>query len=229
MTIGSAMEEYNNSYKKLENNQWKQLFPDHLKNYALDGGKCICIIVSPDEYLSEDKYIYPIFIEKTDDIFNWNKENKYHIFSKTYDINIYIFNTMMPTKNINNKYICYDTKYITTNNDDIFTDYFYNKMKIMLCNIKGYFTCFSFAVFDSMTEYSYTIKNYKMFKELLEIKKKNIIFAEWTYKIDNYMVKIINNRTYIAYDHLMKYDKNASILIIENDKLIILPLFSEFY
>jgi hypothetical protein len=221
VTIGSAAEEEYNSLGTNIKYQWKQLFPDHLMDYVMEypDKKLINIIISPDKsFKNDDSYKNPLFIKMTNDILIWtNVVNDDHIIYKceNHDIEIHIFNTMMPTvQETNNEIIKnlqktipseYDflKKYIQTINDVIFTNNFYKELeKIMQ---KTTMTIFSFAVFNQRTSKSSNI-NYIMFEEIKRITEgnKNVILAEWTYDMDNYNVKVNGKLEYITYASVFK-------------------------
>jgi hypothetical protein len=247
LTIGSAMEEYNNTCKPFQSNfesQWKQLFPDHIFEYVVNGGTCLLFIISPDESFSQKKFIEPVFLQKTNHIFKWNNIGNYY-YSDLYNIKIYIFNTMMPTNNKKYIYISPEIfseelsrKYTTTKEDILFVNLFYKSIELFFHKIlsnMGNITCFSFAVFHKSTDYSHLICNYAMFSEILEIGKKynKIVFAEWRYVPEKYVLIFVgNNMGFITYNHT-KLDQELGvnwfnfklkIIKIIDDKLLFIPL-----
>ena len=213
LTIGACMEEYLQqsfrlpSTKNQYNFQWQQLFPDHLKQHALFGGKVIHIIVSPTKSFNIYEYIEPLFVAETSE-FEWITlvtNDEILIRSRTYDIQIYIYCTMMPCIDNRNKYIR-DTiqKNISTGHDYVTkitqTDYdvdyiikFYNDMKKLFSDIQqnnGIITCFSFAVFCNGGNKSH-IKNFVMFKQLvthIDWNNINMYIGEWSFYNGNYMI-----------------------------------------
>ena len=62
--IGSAMEEYYNYMKRPIDLQYRQLFPIHIENFidTYPNNNVKIIIISPDVFFSDDKYVEPTFI-----------------------------------------------------------------------------------------------------------------------------------------------------------------------
>ena len=69
-----------------------------------NGIKIVHFIVSPTRTFSLDNWIDPLFVKYTMDEFDWiiTKNDVITITSRTYDVTIYIFCTMMPTVDRNN-------------------------------------------------------------------------------------------------------------------------------
>jgi hypothetical protein len=213
LTIGACMEEYLQqsfrlpSTKNQYNFQWQQLFPDHLKQHALFGGKVIHIIVSPTKSFNIYEYIEPLFVAETSE-FEWITlvtNDEILIRSRTYDIQIYIYCTMMPCIDDRNKQIRdilqknistehdYVTKITQTEYDVDYIIKFYNDMKNLFSDIRqnnGIITCFSFAVFCNGGNKSH-IKNFVMFKQLvthIDWNNINMYIGEWSFYNGNYMI-----------------------------------------
>jgi hypothetical protein len=211
--------------------QWKQLFPDHFYDAIMNEYPIVSIIVAPNEGFNynSDNFKIPTFVKKTNELFKWkNKENN-HFYSEEFDINIYIFYTMFPTKNtLINQEVSSD--FITTTTDIDFVLKFYNTLENCFKNIiknNGCVSCFSFAVFNSETDNS-KIQNFEMFRELRELKLKipSLFLAEWNFKFDNYLMKEIsnfpyfnNNNNYFTYQ---EFDTKYKILKIKENKFILI-------
>lgn len=120
ITIGAAMEEaYDNDIYTSYNNQWTQLFPEHLFRLIINNlntqqqntqqqiykREIIHYIISPNESFNPDNIKFPRFIRETAFLqWEYNKE-KIYFYSKIYPIKVYIFNTMMPTIDVRNDII----------------------------------------------------------------------------------------------------------------------------
>ena len=243
LTIGACMEEYlqqsytsSSSELPLAENrykfQWQQLFPDHLKQHALSGGKVIHVIVSPTKSFNMHEYEEPLFVAETLE-FDWIKlvtNDEISIHSRIYDIQIYIYCTMMPCIDNRNKYIR-DTiqKNISTGHDYVTkitqTDYdvdyiikFYNDMKKLFSDIQqnnGIITCFSFAVFCNGGNKSH-IKNFVMFEQLvthIDWNNINMYIGEWSFYSGSYMIvpyKKCKLYDYIGYADITTVTKSAT-------------------
>lgn len=218
---GAAMEEYliMNDRDKRFDFQWQQLLPNHVREFAIRGGTVIQFIISPNISFSRASWIEPAFIKHTPE-FNWKyypSENKF--ISQTYDVTIFIFNTMMPTIDLRNEAYCERfsdpvrwsdeftrerlKQYKQTEIDRMLTNQFYENLGDAVLSVKsngGCITFLSFAVFNEDTNNSY-IKKYEMFKEIKSI-AFNII-AEWVFTKGSYcVIPIHNSSMLISYvDH----------------------------
>lgn len=211
INIGAAMEEVpdHSHYEKYDH--WMQLFPYHLQTFILGEGnmniETHIIIVSPNESFSNERYEDPVFIKKTNEIFDWiKKENKKYISSK-YPVTINIFQTMFPHNDQQRNKILMDfiskrrhelIEYVPwidnleqTSNDVSFIEEFYKQFGKFLDHIndnKGIVICFSFAVFNEVTDYKIH-NNYAMISEIkrfftVDNFNKRMLF-EWKFRFDS--------------------------------------------
>jgi|688.fasta_scaffold283508_1 hypothetical protein len=248
LTIGAAMEEYIIENDSNYTFQWRQLFPVHLEKFATENPdiQIIHLIISPNESFSDKKYFTPKFVSNSKKI-KFIETNKREFISSTHNIITKIFYTMMPTIQ-NNSYIIENLKekfkstdliidfdnYKQIKYDSDFTINFYKTLNILFNKIKSYggiISIFSFAVFNCDTNLA-SIKNFIMFKELLDIISKDdpsIILAEWIFRFGFYCIipysKITNKYmiVYISQDdftfdiegvyqiYIKKYDKGFFI------------------
>ena len=215
ITIGATIEEGMNMcpehYSKYDY-QYQQLFPSHIRHFALSGGKVISFIIAPNASFGED-FIEPQFIKKTKE-FCWRKTNMIYI-SEKYNCEIHIFNTMMPcidTKRNNEFFNRFaETKidvdisvYRQTKYDVDFIQNFYNTLENTIEHINdnfGLVSCFSFAVFNKETSPHRNLNNFIMFRKMLDIMKlnKTNIVAEWVFFDGNYLMTCLNNSKTISY------------------------------
>jgi hypothetical protein len=223
MTIGSAAEEEYNSLRSDIKHQWKQLFPDHLMDYIMEypDNRITGIIVSPDRTFKIGEHFRdPLFIAQTNDILVWELDQTDHVIYKcvNYNMEIHIFNTMMPTVQEKNNEIIDSfkrtlssetellNKYVQTIEDKLFVTYFYGILDELVSKIKT-MTIFSFAVFNNRTDKS-SNNNYKMFEEIKTLSNiknnKKLILAEWEYDIHNYNLKVIGKLEFITYASIFK-------------------------
>ncbi|QKF93617.1 hypothetical protein QKU48_gp0159 [Fadolivirus algeromassiliense] len=252
LCIGAAFEEiaeaedYANIYTKYS--QWRQLFPDHVEKFAIEqnGPVRICII-SPNTTFELDNFKDPLFIKYTNSTFNWERTSDLTYISKSFDIIVNIFCTMMPhnDQKRNNNIMSYIKKnkiyeminwVLTleqTEQDIQFINIFYNKLKILFDIINQYngiITCFSFAVFNEATDY-YRYNEYEMFSEIKELfgyEYNNRLLCRWIFEFEHQIMKVYNNKTFnkIVYVNIIEYlGKNRTQEYISfgnyNDKNII--------
>jgi hypothetical protein len=235
ITIGGAMEEvYNFEPDTILKypDQWEQLFPYHVREFAKMGNKVLCYIISPNETFSiiEEKFKEPLFISMCPDFDFVKKDNSY--VSNKYDCQINIYYTMMPHidpknnlkhKNIiknfqNNMKMEYINKFKQTEYDIIFTNKFYKTLKKVINkidSIDGIVSCFSFAVFNINTYYG-RMSNYPLFNEIINcfnLSNKQIL-AEWTFSYNCYSVYDYFRQKIITY---ICNVKDTQIMIGEDD------------
>lgn len=257
LTIGATMEEvlqFQEGRSFLF--QWRQLFPDHLLCHAKSGGKVIHIIVSPTPSFDitessinilegGDDIVTPIskprFVKETPE-FEWEISGNI-ITSKTYDIQVIICYTMMPTVDIRNNFIhtylttkpelqIYADLILQTECDILFVSEFYKSLDSLVNNIikhGGVATCFSFAVFNENTKKK-TVRDYNMFKEIQNCfsykKHQNVLLAEWMFMHGCYIV-ILPTASYttIKYINFPDDDKqNKRIVLTSNENSLFLLL-----
>jgi len=225
--------------------QYQQLFPDHVKDFAISGGQVVSFIIAPNRTFSKDEFRDPLFIEYTNDEFDWHRNDMVYK-SRKYKCIIYIFYTMMPTIDIirNNKFFSkrnspYLEIFRQTKYDNKFTYDFYNNLDYTLSRIINYgglTTCYSFAVFNQNNEFR-DINRFMMFKELLSVLKKDIrnVVAEWIFYDDNVCVHSLNHLKLIRYiDDVYKREIDVDEdevksykLMIKNNNEDLIPNFME--
>ena len=238
LTIGAPMEELDKKTFDNENASFQmyQLVPDHLITTADMGVDVLCIIVCPN------KIIEPLFMRYTEDYVKIDDMNYKHI---DLPITIKIYQTMMPTKDKkrNDKYItnfinnninehinnCVDI-YTQTNNDRLFVDMFYTRLKNTMTHItnnNGFNSCFSFAVFNNK-RIRQKYNKCRMFKELYYCYKnhKEAILCEWVFGYKYYVVyDLLNDNfaiSFVPLDIVIMTDPHANcnfLVPILNDKL----------
>lgn len=239
LTIGACMEEY----LTLENNkdllfQWQQLLPIHLRESAKNGTKVINLIVSPTKTFSISEWNVPLFVQQTNEEFDWsiNISEIIIIKSKKYDITNYIFCTMMPAidKRNDSLFKKYDetqkNKFYAnlikqTDADKNYIINFYNNLKFLIdtiVNCNGITTCFSFAVFNDETSKA-RYNNFSMFTEILNCFDNNnfpnMLIGEWVFIESCYIINLYNTNEHISYiDINDKYIKKL-IIFSYDDKL----------
>jgi hypothetical protein len=229
ITIGAAMEELINLKDSNDTNkQWQQLFPQHLRNLVEENTdtKIIHLIISPNESFSDSCYKDPKFISESKNM-KWKKNKNRWYSSEKYNMDVYIFHTMMPHVDNRNSIIieklsaldfAYMARFKQTDKDVTFTNNFYDEFDKMVKNIiknNGIVTCFSFAVFNFDTVNS-NINNYEMFKEITKIFDKNTentLLCEWIYKTKNYIMVQYKNKILLSYAH-SSYDAKIKFINI---------------
>ena len=236
LTIGCAMEEYFNYTSDKHTFQWQQLFPIHLRTLATKGYKIVHYIVAPNPKFGSNNTCEPLFIQYTNDVFNWNLVGDRHYTSLNYDFNIYIYYTMMPHVDSRNTRIINQMKairlktqsddpitneknYLQTQKDISFTTTFYSKLKDIyenICSNDNFVTCFSFAVFNALTNRSH-LKDFVMFSEIKNAipNTTKSLLTEWTYYANNYVMD--NNISYINYNE----SASGLFISIENDIIVL--------
>jgi hypothetical protein len=214
LTIGAAMEEVIDALEYDVKQQWRQLLPQHVDIWAAyaNGLPIDIVIVSPNVSFSDEEYIDPIFISKTQEKYEWIKIENRKYKSEKFNINIDIFCTMFPhidprnniliEKAINIKNIDQYYPYIDdarqTDKDKIFVNKFYKNLDTLFCKIKekqGIVTCFSFAVFNNKSCFN----KYNDYKMISEIKKlfdmfdiETSLLCEWVHDINNTNMLVYN-------------------------------------
>lgn len=256
LTIGAPIEEYFNLFDSSGNNissmafQWQQLFPDHLIKYAKNGGNIIHIIISPTLTFDVKNWKNPSFLNFTKE-FMWKItifDYFVHIISSVYNVEFFVFYTMMPTIDERNKKIYnnlldkslkfpelqkYANNIIQTNDDIQFISSFYDDLGNLfrtICDNGGTTTCFSFAVFNDDTE-KRTLNNYVMFKEIVKCfnwnnYKKVSLLAEWKFMYFCYTVS-----TYCYDNSEKKLNNNETISYVtpQDNKFIDSYLITVYY
>lgn len=222
ITIGAAMEEYvttrATNYEDFKW-QWQQLFPVHLRDYLKSGKGVRHLIISPNRSFDPETYETPAFIKYTNDEYKWELHGDRQYYSTTYDCIVYIFCTMMPhidsrnssivakMESVYNKIkstgetdIPFDPKlYQQTKYDVEFITHFYTNLKLLAqtyLDTGGFVTCFSFAVFNTMTDRG-DLNKFIMFSEItsLLIDTKKCVLAEWVYVPTNYLMSSSLSKT----------------------------------
>jgi hypothetical protein len=216
--------------------QYQQLSPYHITNYLIKGGSVIHFIISPNNSFNtidsvdySSSFSEPFFIKLTKTQFDWgdpviSSDGMINYSSKKYDYNIFIFCTMMPSIDPQNKSIIDRVSskgefmkekimpYIQTEIDKVFVNQFYIDLQKLITNVVsfgGIFICFSFVVFNELTDNS-KYKNYALFSEIKNLfttHPKSTILAEWTFRRGVYLMK-----------HFKGYDSSGTISI--SDKYI---------
>ncbi len=237
--IGAAMEEVigHNSYEK--HYQWKQLFPDHLQNFILNNkdSDTQLIIISPNDTFSDDNYKDPVFISRTDELFDWTKIENRKYTSTKYNVTVNIFCTMMPhddstrnkllmTQLKRKKELCEYFSWLSqleqTRDDLEFTNIFYKvfgKFLDSVNNNHGIISCFSFAVFNEVTEFR-KYNNYAMFSEIKKLfsdDATNRLLLEWCFRVDSTEMKFFSKK---GYDIRISYNDNTrfeTLFIFDED------------
>lgn len=238
LSIGAAMEEYNDIHKNEDYVfQWQQLFPIHLRTFADNNKetKIVHFIISPNETFSSASFKHPEFTKYTQR-YNFDFDEKTKTYTSTsHNIIIKIFCTMMPTihRDYSNIMECLTNQkqiedmlkiYKRTESDKEFVKRFYDSLQKTMGEISknnGAVTCFSFAVFNQRTIYK-TINNFKMFHEIINIfnEQKKYLLAEWVYREGSFQVFIGNTGiSYVdidvPYEQLLININNCEEMIIE--------------
>jgi len=205
LTIGAPMEEV--KYGELKYPfQYRQIYPDHLKETALLGVRVINLMIIPN---SNNNPFDPNNLNEFH-LMNYNPEDLIKrtpttYVSETLPIEMEHFYTMMPTADIKRnkkgleqfKKKGFDEhfqdidKFQQNDNDLIFIENFYHKLNHTVQRILdngGNVTCFSFAVFSEGGMFAH-INNYRMFREIKKIfNKEGTLLAEWIFKDSVYHV-----------------------------------------
>ena len=225
LTIGAAAEEFDSNSLYIKH-QWQQLCPIHIRNALKSGIKVVHLIVTPNEYFGGYGNSTPYFMKYCNDL-SLVQINNNNYTSDKYDYTCIIFNTMMPTVDLNNTKGCDHIRmiinktstlidvsnYIQTRKDIDFTNKFYLSLETMTNAIVqngGLCTCFSFAVFNISTCNS-VICNYLMFPLIKNTFTGNgKILCEWMFTAGCYCV----------HTHELDDSENKSICFIEpSDKM----------
>ena len=240
--IGAAMEEVVDYDSYEEHSQWKQLFPDHLQNFILDNKDIDTqlIIVSSNDTFSDGDYKDPVFISRTDEIFDWNKIENRKYTSTKYNVTVNIFCTMMPHNDSKRnkslmaqikqkKELCKHFSWIDqleqTQDDLEFTNMFYTVFGKFLDSVNdnyGAIVCFSFAVFNEATDFR-KYNNYAMFSEIKKFFSDNAnqrLLLEWYFRIDSTEIKFFSEEGHdvrITYNDNTRFD--TLIIFNEDEKL----------
>ena len=211
-----------------------QLIPDHLIRGAQNGINVVNYIVCPNVI------DIPLFMIHTDDFIKISDNSYKHYLLP---LEVYIFNTMMPTKDEerNKKFMiqCENKqteplfkeckiKYYQNQDDHKFVDIFYNELKKSIENITSlgnYCSCFSFAVFNQNTQFR-DISKFIMFKEILDCytDPSRTIICEWMFCYDLYEVynmkkTNINSICYVPPIKLKNITLFLHILVLTIDNL----------
>lgn len=237
--IGAAMEEVINHDSYEEHYQWKQLFPDHLQNFILDNKESdtYLIIISPNDTFSDDNYKDPVFISRTNEIFDWTKVENRKYTSTKYNVTVNIFCTMMPhddstrnkllmtqlkQKKELHKHFYWLDQLEQTQYDLEFTNIFYKVFGKFLDSVNdnyGIISCFSFAVFNEATVFR-KYNNYAMFSEIKKLFPDNVanrLLLEWCFRIDSTEMKFFSERGHdirITYNDNTRYE---TLIIFDED------------
>ena len=209
LTIGAPMEEI--GYDRVNDQgitfQMHQLVPDHIIQVAKLGINVINYVVCPNLITS------PLFMILRDDFVKTNKSSYKH---KIYPLHIEIFNTMMPTKDMQRnkihqqhmtntelkkltpvKYFDMIEMYKQNDHDLQFVDMFYSRIRETIDHVitnKGYCTCFSFAVFNEDTV-NKKFNNFCMFREIMSCyQKERTLICEWVFRYGTYVVYKKSNK-----------------------------------
>ena len=215
ISIGAPFEEIftENSNQEIKTKFWfqyQQLIPNHIKRYTetFPHHKVYNIIISPNYNFEDDQIqkIKPHFIEKSNDIYNWNKINSKHYISEKYNIETLIYCCPMPSVDPKNKEIylrlkelekthsfCDAEKLLQTEFDKVFIARFYSNLSLLFDKINsyhGFITVYSYAVFNQDTAFS-RICRYSMFHEILSLftgSPRNRVLGEWIFRHGFYSV-----------------------------------------
>jgi hypothetical protein len=226
LTVGAAMEEYlvsnlDEAKSKNVTYQWRQLFPFWLDKYIQTNkdANVTLVIVSPNiSFYQEECKADPIFIEKTNDIYNWiTGGSGMEYTSKNYNVTVKLFYTLFPHKcEYNEKYMKrmkldinksskeLFMRILQTNEDKLFIKRFYENIHCLFQKIisnKGFISCYSYAVFNIHTRNAAFGYKFKMFRELLytlkRFPKKNIHVCEWMFSYGCYVVTDLINKSHV--------------------------------
>ena len=236
ITIGSPMEEAGSIIIEQHKVQYQmhQLVPDHILRALSQGIHVINIIICPNAIKE------PLFMKYSGDYAKINKNTYTH---KSFPLEIFIYKTMMPTKDTerNKKFMSYFNgklesthleKYCQTSDDILFVNMFYSELKITINHIidnGGYCSCFSFAVFNDDSIYR-SYKNFVMFKEVSECYKDpdSTILCEWVFRYGVFVVCQKNCTrdqeciSYIPIENVRKFQQTCKFIVpsIKSDVLV---------
>jgi len=249
LTIGAPMEELKHGELKYPF-QYRQIYPDHLKETALLGVRVINLMIIPNP---NNNPFDPINLNE----FHLTKYNPDDMIkrtpttyvSETLPIEMEHFYTMMPTNDIKRNKKGFEQfkkkgfdehfpdidKFQQNDNDLIFIENFYRKLDQTVQRILdhgGKVTCFSFAVFSEGGIFAH-INNYRMFREIKKIfNKDGTLLAEWIFKDSVYHVVPFQTTSdelcYISPDEIPDINRyiNRSQSAIMN-RVMIEPLFED--
>lgn len=237
INIGAAMEEVPETPDYEKYTHWRQLFPYHVEEFVLNYPfeMTEIIIISPNETFSKSKYKNPLFIKRTNDLFEWEYISDRTYMSKKYPVRVLIFHTMLPTNNLKrNKKIL--EKIHSLNYDNVYTELlllleqtpedlkfikkFYEIIGTKINTIaenRGLVSCFSFAVFREGSEYS-CYNDYQMFEEIKNLFNKEsikkTILCRWIFSYESTNMIVFNSS-----NSLIKYvfNNNDSLKIKGKD------------
>lgn len=225
ITIGAAIEEnYPGDLMKI-GAQYQQLFPVHLYDAFVNSTyDIINIIISPNNTFSKNHFIPPVFIQAKDDL-GWKVIGDRAYSDETERFKVYIFCTPMPSNHKRNGVLVdyWKTKFVgqehvynveslrQSENDYIFTSQFYKTLDTLFSEIEkmnGFVTCFSFAVFNAMSDRA-KYDDFVMFneiKELFDRKRKHQfkrLLAEWRFTEKNFNMYRCPLAMEISYDAIL--------------------------
>ena len=232
-SFGAIMEEYLSEYNDNEYiYQWRQLFPYHLENCLkkFNNIKMIHIIISPNKTFEFGPfYKSPLFVNLSDITFI--DDNMGTIHTSEYNFTTKIFNTMMPSKDINNnKFINEINKqnllfdfnindYKQIEIDINFINDFYQSLNNLINKVNTYRGCvtgFSYAVFNTSNNRS-SFNNYNLFREIISVFNNNsTLLCEWDFNNFNSNYMIYNYTKILYLDNISIID----ISLLKNSKYI---------
>lgn len=215
ISVGAAMEErWVDGFRDPEfrkHMQWKQVLPDHVIDHALSRRRTPVrvIVVSPNSGFSPRAFVAPECIAATNQFFRWKKwERSYK--ATTCDMELHIFCTPMPHDDAKrNRTLMSHVAEVApellagpqfrcleqTPEDRQWIHQFYTALGECFDRVTqtgGLVTCFSFAVFNGDNSFA-QFNNYAMFSELCSLFRghdvRKRLLAEWTYNLENTMVK----------------------------------------
>lgn len=243
LTIGAAMEEVADieDYFKIyiQKQHWRQLFPDFIDYNCFKNKTPVkIIIIAPNDIFSINNFKEPQFIKYTNEIYSWEKINQKQYKSQNFNVEVNFFCTMMPhsepARNINivnkikqidlDQKTNYHQKIIQSNDDLNFINQFYTNLKLLFDVInqkEGIVTCFSFAVFNEITEQS-KYNEYLMFSEILGLftkeNEKIRLICRWIFNIKNNTMIVYSDKGFISYCYQTK-DKRLFLEFDSDHKL----------
>lgn len=206
LIIGAAMEEIYTDDIYVKSDQWDQLFPNYISEHK-SGLNVQVVIVSPNSSFEEG--VTPVFINKTNDTYNWLKsESQLSWVSTNGYVKVDIFCTAFPyaEKDVNNAKInnlknldflqnsVYEKQInhmLQTDEDVCFVEKFYDSLDKTFSTVEevgGLIICQSTASFNIHTK-NVRYNNCYMFpkiKDLFSVKNNQRLLLEW---IHNYKDK----------------------------------------